>query len=94
MLLGTAVLSELGAAPKPHKPYRTQAGPVVEQLAERMADPDAGVRAALQALLSGTVLRELGAGALAPFLPLLMAHVSAAMTNLAAPIRCTAGRSC
>jgi hypothetical protein len=60
----------------------------VERLAERITDADAGVRGALRALLAGAVLPGLGEQALAPFLPLLMAHVSAAMTDLAAPVRC------
>lgn len=59
----------------------------MERLAERITDGDAGVRGALRALLAGAVLPGLGPGPLAPFLPLLMAHVSAGMTHLAAPIR-------
>ena len=71
-----------------------QAGPVVERLAERITDADAGVRAALRALLTSAVLPGLGPGPLAPFLPLLMAHVSAGMTHLAAPIRRAPASSC
>ena len=59
----------------------------MERLAERITDGDGGVRAALRSLLAGAVLPGLGVGPLAPFLPLLMAHVSAGMTHLAAPIR-------
>ena len=64
-----------------------QAGPVVEKLAERMADTDAGARAALRDLLKDVVLPRLGAGGLAPFLPLLMAHITSAMTHLTAAVR-------
>ena len=59
----------------------------MERLAERITDGDAGVRGALRALLAGAVLPGLGPGPLAPFLLLLMAHVSAGLTHLAAPIR-------
>ena len=60
---------------------------VVETAAERIGDGDASVRAALRELLAGTLLPALGGSALAPFVPLLMAHVCAAMTHLAEPIR-------
>lgn len=59
----------------------------METAAERVADGDGGVRAALRALLGGTLLPALGPAALAPFVPLLMAHVCAAMTHPAEPIR-------
>lgn len=64
-----------------------QAGAVVEKLAERMADTDAGARAALRDVLRDVVLPGLGAAGLAPFLPLLMAHITSAMTHLAAAVR-------
>lgn len=60
----------------------------METAAERITDGDASVRAALRDLLSSTLLPALGAGPLAPFVPLLMAHVCAAMTHLSDPIRC------
>ena len=60
---------------------------VVETAAERIGDGDASVRAALRELLAGTLLPALGGSALAPFVPLLMAHVCAAMTHLTEPIR-------
>ena len=54
-----------------------------------MGDAAAAVRAALRdELLRGALLPLLGPAALAPFVPLLMAHVCAAMTHLAEPIRC------
>ena len=64
-----------------------QAGIIVEKLAERTADADKEVRAALRDLLRDVMLPGLGAGGLAPFLPLLMAHITSAMTHLAAPVR-------
>ena len=67
--------------------WTLQAGPVVERLAEHLADADAGVRTALRELLRDVVLPGLGPGGLAPFLPLLMAHITSAMTHLAAAVR-------
>ena len=66
-----------------------QAGPIVEALAERIADPEAPVRDALHALLAAHVLAGLGPAAVAPFAPLLMAHVCGAMTSLAPDVRST-----
>ncbi|KAL4439859.1 hypothetical protein ABPG75_002860 [Micractinium tetrahymenae] len=63
---------------------------VMETAAERITDGDKAVRAALRELLSGTLLPALGPAALAPFVPLMMAHVCAAMTHLAEPIRADA----
>jgi pre-rRNA-processing protein IPI1 len=60
---------------------------VVEAAAARISDSDAAVRAAARELLEGTLLPALGGHALAPFLPLFMAHVCAAMTHLADQIR-------
>lgn len=71
-----------------------QAGAVVEKLAEHVADTDAGARAALRDLLKDVVLPRLGAGGLAPFLPLLMAHITSAMTHLTAAVRCVLLRLC
>jgi len=45
------------------------------------------VRTALVDLLRDAVLPRLGAAALQPFLPLLMAHICAAMTALAPDVR-------
>ncbi len=64
-----------------------QAGTIVEKLAEHAADTDEGVRAAVRDLLREVVLPGLGAAGLAPFLPLLMAHITSAMTHLAAAVR-------
>lgn len=64
-----------------------QAGPVMETLAERVSDTEKEVRTGLMALLGEVVLPGLGPAALAPFLPLLMAHVSSAMTHLADGVR-------
>ncbi|KAL4853850.1 Testis-expressed protein 10 [Chlorella vulgaris] len=63
---------------------------VVEAAAARISDSDAAVRAAARELLEGTLLPALGGHALAPFLPLFMAHVCAAMTHLADQIRADA----
>ncbi len=63
------------------------AGPILEALAQRFADGDKGVRAALRALLRSTVLPGLGEGQLAPFLPVVMAHLASAMTHLAPDVR-------
>ena len=60
----------------------------MERLAERISDAEADVRSGLLALLRDVVLPALGPAALAPFLPLLVAHVSAAMTHLADAVRC------
>ena len=64
-----------------------QAGLIVEGLAEHLADADTSVRAALKDLLKGIVLPGLGPAALAPFLPLMMAHITSAMTHLAEAVR-------
>ena len=64
-----------------------QAGTIVEKLAEHAADTDEGVRAAVRDLLRDVVLPGLGAAGLAPFLPILMAHTTSAMTHLAAAVR-------
>lgn len=45
------------------------------------------MRAALLTTLRTAVLPALGPSALSPFMPLLMAHVSAALTNLSADVR-------
>ena len=72
---------------RPTEELRRHATLVVETAAERVADTDSGVRAALRDLLRGTLLPALGPRALAPFVPLLMAHTCAAMTHLAEPVR-------
>jgi len=64
-----------------------QTGPVIEKLANRIADSDKPVRSALKDLLGGSLLPQLGEGMLAPFLPLLMAHICSAMTHLQPGIR-------
>ncbi len=60
----------------------------MEKIAEQIADTDAGARTALRDLLKDVVLPGLGAGGLAPFLPLLLAHITSAMTHLTAAVRC------
>jgi pre-rRNA-processing protein IPI1 len=60
----------------------------MEKLAERVSDSDSGVRASLRDLLGQTLLPGLVGSALAPFIPLLMAHVGSAMTHIAPDIRC------
>lgn len=64
-----------------------QAAVVVERLVERVSDTDAEVRSALKDLLRDVVLPQLGAAALAPFTPLIMAHITSAMTHLADAVR-------
>ena len=64
-----------------------QAGLIVEALAEHVADADASVRTSLRDLLKSVVLPGLGPAALAPFLPLIMAHITSAMTHLAEAVR-------
>ena len=59
----------------------------MEKLAEHLADSDAAVRAALRDLWRDVVLPGLGPAGLAPFLPLVMAHVTSAMTHLSAAVR-------
>lgn len=78
------------ASPRSADELRRHTALVMETAAERVTDGDAAVRAALRQLLSGTLLPALAPPALAPFVPLLMAHVCAAMTHLAEPIRCAA----
>ena len=53
----------------------------MEKLSERFSDPESSVRDALHKLLSQHLLPKLGNGKLVPFLPLLMAHISGAMTH-------------
>lgn len=66
---------------------RRHAAPLLEKLAARLSDGDASVRAALLQLLRAAVLPALGATTLGPFLPMLMAHLEAAMTHLEASVR-------
>jgi pre-rRNA-processing protein IPI1 len=66
---------------------RKHTGAIIEKLAERISDAEAPVRSATRALLRDKVLPGLDATALAPFLPLLMAHICSAMTHLATSIR-------
>lgn len=56
-------------------------------VATRFADHDESCRAAVKQLLQGALLPALGRNALAPFFPVLLAHVNAALTHLAFPIR-------
>ncbi|PRW33261.1 Testis-expressed sequence 10 [Chlorella sorokiniana] len=69
---------------------RRHATLVMEAAAERISDGEAAVRTALRELLSSTLFPALGPASLAPFVPLLMAHICAAMTHLAEPIRADA----
>ena len=65
-----------------------QAGPVIEKLANRIADPEKPVREALKALFQSCLVSTFGGSLLTPFLPLLMAHICSAMTHLQPNIRC------
>ena len=67
--------------------FTSQANTVIEKLCERFVDPEKPVRAALHKLFVQQLLPKLGGGKLLPFLPLLMAHVSGAMTHLEEGIR-------
>lgn len=64
-----------------------QAGPVIEKLANRIADPEKPVREALKTLFHGSLVTTFSSGMLMPFLPLLMAHICSAMTHLQEGIR-------
>jgi len=65
---------------------------VVHAAALLLGDPEAAVRAALLDLAANTILPGLSAAALAPFLPLLMAHVSGALTHIVLAVRTDALR--
>ena len=64
-----------------------QAGPVIEKLAERITDSDTQVRRQLRGLLAEHVLPHVAGPALSPFLPLLMAFVCSALTQLSPDVR-------
>lgn len=63
---------------------------VVEALAERMADSEAHVRKAMNDVFEHTVLSNVDEKAMAPFLPLLVAHIAAAMTDIHRSVRLAA----
>mmetsp|Transcript_5776 Transcript_5776/g.35874 ORF Transcript_5776/g.35874 Transcript_5776/m.35874 type:complete len:892 (+) Transcript_5776:734-3409(+) len=63
---------------------------VVEALAERMADSEAHVRKAMNNVFEHTVLSNVDEKAMAPFLPLLVAHIAAAMTDIHRSVRLAA----
>lgn len=69
---------------------RRHTATLLEALAPRLSDGEGPVRAALLTTLRAAVLPALGPSALSPFMPLLMAHVSAALTNLSSDVRCDA----
>ena len=60
---------------------------VLNAVALLIADNDKAVRAALHEMCSHVILPLLGPEALAPFLPLLMAHISGALTHLVLDVR-------
>ncbi|KAG2448880.1 hypothetical protein HYH02_006229 [Chlamydomonas schloesseri] len=66
---------------------RLHAAQVLATLAERIVDGDPGVRSELRRLLGESVLPVLGADALRPFMPMVMAHVCGAMTHLSLDVR-------
>lgn len=66
---------------------RRHAAPLLEKLAARLSDGDAPARAALLQLLRAAALPALGAATLAPFLPMMIAHLEAALTHLEASVR-------
>jgi pre-rRNA-processing protein IPI1 len=66
---------------------RRHAALLLEALATRVADGEQPVRTALRFLLRTAALPALGPAALAPFVPLFMAHLSAALTHLSADVR-------
>jgi pre-rRNA-processing protein IPI1 len=57
------------------------------KIAERVSDGDAPVRSALRHLLREHVLPRLDPGHVRPFMPVMMAHLSSAMTNLNMEVR-------
>eukprot|EP00899_Mesostigma_viride_P008025 jgi/Mesvir1/17223/Mv07637-RA.1 len=65
----------------------TSIGPIIEKTAERMSDPEAGVRASLRTLLQTAVLPSVPPEVMSPFFPPLLAHVSAALTHMASTVR-------
>ena len=65
---------------------------VLATLAARVADPDAAARSALLALWDEGVAPHVSEPQLAPFVPLLMAHTTAAATDLAVDVRLDALR--
>eukprot|EP00884_Botryococcus_braunii_P001684 jgi/Botrbrau1/11516/Bobra.0198s0013.1 len=85
-----ALLEMMGLFIDHPQQLRQQVGPVVEKLAARVGDAEAGVRSALRELLGTAVLPQVGGPALAPFIPLLTAHVGSAMTHISADIRADA----
>ena len=56
-------------------------------VSSRLADRDESCRAAVKQLLQEALLPAMGRTALSPFFPVLLAHVNAALTHLAFPIR-------
>jgi pre-rRNA-processing protein IPI1 len=66
---------------------RRHPAPLLEALAPRLSDGEPSVRTSLLTCLRSAVLPALGPSALSPFMPLLLAHVSAALTNLSADVR-------
>lgn len=60
---------------------------MLEKLAVRVCDVESAVRSALRELLSTAVLPQIGKPALAPFIPLLTAHVGSAMTHISPDVR-------
>lgn len=69
---------------------------MLEKLAIRVGDAEPGVRAALRELLSTAVLPQIVKPALAPFIPLLTAHVGSAMTHISPDVRqaCANSQTC
>ena len=65
-----------------------QTSSVLSKLAECISDTDKAVRAALLELLSNAVLPKMRGAPLGPFLPLIMAHLSSALTSLTESVRC------
>ena len=63
------------------------AGQLLTKLAERVGDGESAVRQALRSLMRERVMPLLSAGAVRPFMPVVMAHVSSAMTNLCMEVR-------
>jgi len=66
---------------------RAHAGAILERLVERFDDPDPAVRKELRTMLREVLLPALEAATLAPFIPLIMAHVCSAMTHVILEIR-------
>lgn len=66
---------------------RGAAASLINAAAERLSDAHPPCRAAVRDLFQRALLPAMGRGAIQPFLPILMAHIRAAMTHLSEDVR-------